>query len=192
MRLRSLCAAVAVALTMWPHAGAAADGPFSAFRLGRNADRWEMRLGIAAYDTGVFSGQTLTGAVIEGEVVAPSPSCLRVIGAPRPYIGADIALSDNPIDVIYTGLNWETYVTRRLYFGFSAGGAVASRESVDDGHGRSKDLGSQLLFHLQASAGFDLTEHLTTQIYYNHFSNARLADPDNGLESIGARLGYRF
>jgi hypothetical protein len=49
-----------------------------------------------------------------------------------------------------------------------------------------------VLFHLQASVGFDLSENTTAQLYLNHFSNAGLADQNNGLESVGIRFGVRF
>lgn len=159
---------------------------------GRNADRWEARLGGAFYDSGPFSSQIFSGGVINGEFLAPSPDFLSAIGSPRPYVGTDIALSDHEIHVLYAGLNWEAYYTKRLYLGFSAGGSVNSDKSKANDFGEVKDLGSSVLFHLQASAGFDITPNLTAQVYLNHFSNANLADSNDGLESTGFRLGMRF
>ena len=43
-----------------------------------------------------------------------------------------------------------------------------------------------------SSADYDITRNVTMQVYYNHFSNAKLAHPDQGLESVGGRIGYRF
>lgn len=171
------------------HAG---DGFPGNIKIGKNAAKWEVRGGIAAYDSGVFSKQTLDGVVLNAEILAPSPDFLAGIGAPRPYVGADIALSDDPIDVFYAGLNWEAYLTKRFYVGFSFGGSINTDDAVRNAAGDEKDLGSHLLFHLQASAGFDVTQNLTAQVYYNHFSNAGFARANNGLESVGARLGWRF
>lgn len=175
-----------------PPAALAADGFLGGIKVGKNAARWEVRAGAADYDTGVFSSKTVTGTVLNAEVLAPSPGFLAGIGAPRPYIGTDIAISKNPIDVFYAGLNWEAYLTKRFYLGFSVGGSVNTRQTVTNTSGKEKDLGSPLLFHLQASAGFDLTKDVTAQLYYNHFSNAGLADSNDGLESMGARIGFRF
>jgi hypothetical protein len=164
----------------------------SGIAFGKNAERWEVRAGAAVYDFGPFSPQSFSGAVINGEVLAPSPGFLGFIGSPRPYLGADIAVSDHPIHVVYAGLNWEAYLSRRLYLGFSAGGSLNNRRSQTNEHGEVKDLGSSVLFHLQASAGYDFTENMTAQVYINHFSNAQLGSSNDGLESMGARLGFRF
>lgn len=169
-----------------------AEDIFSGIVVGKNAKNWELRLGASAYDTGVFSSQVATGVNINGEALAPSPGFLSVIGSPRPFIGVDIAVSDYPIDVFYAGLNWEAYFTKRLYTGFSLGGAIDTKTRFVNGSGKVKDLGSHLLFHLQASVGYDLTRNVTAQVYYNHFSNAKLSPADAGLESVGARLGLRF
>ena len=160
--------------------------------IGKHSSRWEARLGGGAFDTGPFTSSELSGAAINGELVAPSPAFLSVIGSPRPYIGADVAISDNPVHLIYAGFNWEVHLTRNVYLGFSAGGAWNSSPLTINAAGMSKNLGSSLLFHLQASAGVDITSNLTAQIFLNHFSNAGIKNPNHGLESVGARLGYRF
>ncbi|MHB2264376.1 acyloxyacyl hydrolase [Aliihoeflea sp. PC F10.4] len=159
---------------------------------GRNSDRWEVRFGVGAFDAGPFTRQQLPGAVINGEVLAPAPDFLGAIGSPRPYIGFDAAIADDPIHVVYAGLNWEAYFAERFYVGFSVGGSLNSDERIVLDDGRVKDLGSPVLFHLQASIGYDFTEQVTAQVYLNHFSNAGLASANNGLESVGVRLGYRF
>lgn len=168
------------------------SGFLGGIKVGKNAAKWEVRLGGSAYDSGVFSSQAAGGFNINGEVLAPSPGLLSGIGSPRPYIGTDIAVSDYPIDMFYSGLNWEAYLTRQFYLGFSLGGALDTKTRFVTDEGKVKDLGSHLLFHLQASAGFDLTENITAQVYYNHFSNAKLSPADAGLESVGARIGVRF
>lgn len=191
--LKALTAAC-VALCLSSSLSLAQDGPslFDRVAIGKNAAKWELRAGAAAYDTGVFSAQTFSGTVLNAELLAPAPGFLSGIGSPRPYVGTDVAISDDAIDVFYAGLNWEAYLTSRFYIGFSAGGSVNTDQVKRATDGREKDLGSPVLFHLQASAGFDITPTLTAQVYYNHFSNAGLADSNDGLESTGARLGFRF
>lgn len=159
---------------------------------GRNSDQWEARFGAAAFDVGPLTRQHLSGVVINGEFLAPSPHFLAGIGAPRPYIGFDATISDQPIHVFYAGLNWEAYFTEKLYAGFSVGGSVNTDERLVTDSGHVKNLGSPVLFHLQASVGYDLTEQVTAQVYLNHFSNAQLARPNHGLESVGVRFGVRF
>lgn len=195
MKNRRLISPFAASLLLASAFSASAEEPSSSapfLEFGRNADRWEVRAGGAAYDVGPFTPQSFNGGVINGELLAPSPAFLSGIGAPRPYIGADIALSDHPIHVLYAGLNWEAYVSQNVYFGFSAGGSFNTRRAETNDEGEEKDLGSRILFHLQASVGVDLTENLTAQAYINHFSNAQLGDSNDGLESVGVRLGFRF
>ena len=156
-------------------------------RIAPHADQWEARIGGGVYDIGLFTPHDFNGGTINAEVLAPSPSFLEWLGAPRPYIGADVGLASDPIHFFYTGLNWETQIVKGFYLGFSAGGALATDSEVGP-----RDLGSNLLFHLQASAGIDITETATLQIYMNHYSNAQLANSNDGIESAGVRLGFRF
>ncbi len=192
MRLFVLAAAFAAASAGVPGLAHAEDGAPGGFEFARNAARWEIRLGVGAYDTGPFTTDTFSGASVNGEVLAPSADFLAAIGSPRPYVGTDIAISSDPIHVFYAGLNWEAYVTERLSLGLSLGGAVVTDDTVSNAVGEIRDLGSPVLFHLQASAGFDVTPDIGAQIYFNHFSNAYLADANDGLESMGARLTFRF
>lgn len=161
-------------------------------QFGRNAKYWEARFGAGAYDFGPATSHVFDGVVLNGEILAPSPEFLDILGSPRPYVGGDFAISDDPIHVVYLGLNWELYLTQRFYLGFSGGGAWNSSPTTVSSSGASKSLGSSALFHLQLSAGIDLTSALTMQVFYNHFSNANLKNSNNGLESIGARLGMRY
>ncbi len=159
---------------------------------GKNSDYWEFRLGGGVYDWGPATPSDFTGGTVNVEVLIPTHDLLSFIGSPRPVIGADFAISDNAIHVVYGGLNWEAYLTRKFYIGFSGGGSWNSSPVTGTLGGAYKDLGSQWLFFLQASLGYDITEMATIQIYYNHFSNANLSASNPGLENIGARLGYRF
>lgn len=160
--------------------------------LGKNSELWEARLGAGAFDVGPLTTQVATGVVLNGEVLAPAPDFLSFIGSPRPYLGTDVALSSNAVHVFYGGLNWEAYLAPRFFLGFSGGGSVTTSRTVTDGAGAVKDLGSRVLFHLQASVGFDITPNMTAQVFYNHFSNANLGPANGGLESVGGRIGFRF
>lgn len=152
-----------------------------------HADMWEARLGGGIYDVGIFGPHDFDGGTINGEVLAPSPDILQWIGSPRPYIGADVAVSSDPVHFFYAGLNWEAQLAGKLYVGFSAGGSVNTDKQLGP-----RDLGSNVLFHLQASAGIDLTESTAFQVYINHYSNAELASANDGLDNAGARLAFRF
>ncbi|MEF2073807.1 acyloxyacyl hydrolase [Consotaella aegiceratis] len=188
----ALCVATA-ALFVAPPSQAGDRTLFGDFGVvGKNADRWEARLGIASYDTGVFSHKAFDGVVVNGEILAPSPDFLYGLGSPRPYVGFDAAIADDPVHFFYTGLNWETYFTDRLYLSNSLGGAIHTADKLEHPDGDYKALGCRALFHLGIGVGYDLTRDVTAQLYADHFSNADLCDKNNGAESAGIRVGYRF
>ena len=160
-------------------------------KFGRNADRLEARMGILSYDTGFFTQHNQTGIVVNGELVFPSPSFLEFIGSPRPYIGFDLAPNSNQTDFVYAGLNWEAYVTERVYLTASVGGSLNNASDLIN-PASYRALGCRALFHLGAGIGFDITPDVTVQLYADHFSNANICRRNGGQEAAGVRFGYRF
>jgi len=160
-------------------------------QIGKYSDKQEIRLGVMAYDRGLFSTDDFSGVVINGEYLFKSPDFLEGIGSPRPYVGFDAAIADDPIHFFYTGLNWDFQLTEKLYLSASLGGAVTT---ANDLHNPTtyKAMGCRVLFHVGAGLGYDLSEHWTAQLYADHFSNANLCEENNGAEATGFRLGYRF
>ncbi|WP_420959717.1 acyloxyacyl hydrolase [Brucella sp. IR073] len=187
-----LCAFIPVSLLL-PSSALAGD-LFDTSRfgqIGKYADRQEVRLGVMAYDRGLFSTDDYDGVVVNGEFLFKSPDFLDGIGSPRPYIGFDAAIADDPVHFFYTGLNWDFQLTEKLYLTTSLGGAVTTANNLHDPT-TYKALGCRVLFHLGAGLGYDLTDNWTAQLYTDHFSNANLCDENNGAEATGIRLGYRF
>ena len=168
------------------------SAPAIAGEFGANGARSEARIGAAFYDTGLLTRPvTSRGGVLNGEFLFASPDLLDGLGSPRPYVGMDLGLAANPIHFFYAGLNWDYHFTRRLYVSASVGGAIHTAADLVNPPAQ-RALGSRVLFHLGAAVGFDFTPNLTGQIYTNHFSNAGLANPNEGHDSSGIRLGYRF
>jgi hypothetical protein len=159
--------------------------------IGKYSNKFELRLGLAAYDTGIFTTHDFNGAVINGELLLPSPDFLYAIGSPRPVIGVDIATAPHAIHFAYAGLNWDAHFTDRLYATWSLGGAVTSATELEHST-EHKNLGCRALFHLGAGLGYDVSEHASVELYADHFSNADLCTPNNGAESAGIRFAYRF
>ena len=159
--------------------------------VGKQSDRYEVRGGILSYDTGIFSPKEYDGVVVNGEFLFKSPEFLDIIGSPRPYIGASIAAVDNGVHFGYAGLNWDVYLTNRFYLTGSVGGSFNTAKNLTSPVGY-KALGCNVLFHLAAGVGFDVTNDLTVQLYADHFSNANLCSRNMGQEAAGIRFGYRF
>jgi hypothetical protein len=158
---------------------------------GHYADMMEIRFGAMAYDRGFFSNDVFSGAVINGEFLVRSPELLDAIGSPRPYIGFDAAIADDPVHFFYAGLNWDMSLTNRLYLSASLGGSINTAENLINPT-TYKALGCRVLFHLGAAIGFDITPNVTVQAYTDHFSDANLCEKNNGAEATGIRFGYRF
>ena len=192
MNLRHILPALALSLLV-PSAAAAGDGSLiDRLRFEtRNADRFELRLGLASYDTGLFSGQDYSGLTLHGQIMFPSPDFLAAIGAPRPYVGVNVSPGGQRTDFLFAGVEWEAYVTDRLYLLASAGGAVHNADNLDNPVGY-KALGCRALFHLSAGLGYDVSPNLTVQVYHDHFSNGGLCTRNQGADHAGVRVGYRF
>lgn len=193
MKSRHILSVLALSLVFSSPAAAGDESLIDGLRFetGRNADRYEMRLGLAAYDTGLFSSQRFSGLTLHGQVMFPSPEFLAPIGAPRPYVGVNISPGGERTDFLFAGVEWETYFTDRLYLLASVGGAV---HNADDLYGpvAYKALGCRALFHLSAGLGYDVSPNLTVQVYHDHFSNAGLCSRNQGADHAGVRVGYRF
>jgi hypothetical protein len=194
MRPRWL-AVISLILALFASCGPAAAKDrylFSSFGLiGKHSNNYELRLGLGAYDTGIFSHHKFNGADIYGELLFPSPDFLYWLGSPRPHIGVDIATRSHAIDFAYGGLTWDTYFTQRLFTTESLGIAITSASNLHDPTDY-KPMGCRILFHLGAGIGYDITKDISLQLYADHFSNAKLCKPDAGAESAGFRIGYRF
>ena len=163
-------------------------------RWGNYADKMEIRLGVASYDTGLFAPMKYDGVSFNGEVLFRSPEFLSFIGSPRPYIGFDTAIVDDPgrpVSFGYAGLNWTYNLTSKFYLSGSLGGSVNDARNLKNPV-RYKGLGCNALFHLGAAVGYDITSNVTVQAYANHFSNANLCKENDGAETAGVRVGVRW
>lgn len=192
MKLRHILPALVLSLLAPSPATAGDETPVDGLRFeSRNADRLELRLGLASYDTGLFSGQDYSGLTLHGQILFPSPDFLAPIGTPRPYLGVNVSPGGQRTDFVFAGVEWEAYVTDRLYLLAGAGGAV---HNADDllGPVEYKALGCRALFHLSAGLGYDVSPNLTVQVYHDHFSNGGLCTRNQGADHAGVRIGYRF
>jgi lipid A 3-O-deacylase len=55
-----------------------------------------------------------------------------------------------------------------------------------------KALGSRVLFHIPLEVGYRLDLHNSISAHFEHMSNAYTVDPNEGLDRIGVRYGYKF
>ena len=160
----------------------------------------EVKVGVLGHDVGFLTHHVEGGADVNLEMLFTSPEALRIIGSPRPHIGADINTAGNTSDG-YLGLTWGITLVPSLF----GGGAVFANGSlggaVQDGFtgtttsvappGR-KLLGSVALFRESLELGYQITPIVSVSALLDHISNANLAPRNAGITSAGARLGFKF
>jgi lipid A 3-O-deacylase len=157
----------------------------------------ELKLGGLAHDV-TFGGRHLeSGADINLEMLFTPPDILRVLGSPRPHIGADINTSGNTSDG-YFGLTWGIMLIQSL---FGAGDGVFANGSlggaihdgfIDTAPAGRKRLGSRVLFRESAELGYQITPNASVSAMVDHISNANLGNHNAGITSAGARFGFKF
>jgi lipid A 3-O-deacylase len=165
----------------------------------------EVKLGALAHDVALFGPHVESGVDVNAEILfAPlpfgDPTSSRILDfllTPRPHIGGSINTSGNT-SFGYFGLTWTASFAHDLlrdgdaiFSSFGFGGAVQDGDLNDD-HSGQKALGSRVLFHLSAELGYRFTPQISIAYYYEHVSNAGLANPNPGMNNLGVRLGYRF
>ncbi len=150
----------------------------------------EIRGGVYAHDISFWSFNRESGTDVNGEVLFVSPSWLEAVWAPRPHIGATVNTSGNTSHA-YTGLTWEWMLPADFFIDVNLGLSVHNgylNTTKDD----RKSLGSPVLFRVGGAFGYNLTEKVNISIQYEHMSNAYIANPNEGMDNAGIRLGYRF
>ena len=153
--------------------------------------RTELRVGVLAHDVpDLWSGFRLeSGVDINGEVLFGSG--LAVLGGVlRPAIGGSVNTSGGTSKG-YIDARWEIEGPAGLFFGTGLGAAVHNG-NLGPTDPDLKALGSRVLFHIPIEVGFRFDQRRSISVYFEHTSNAGLANHNEGLDSIGVRYGVRF
>lgn len=151
----------------------------------------EVKFGVLAHDVRIVAADTFeSGIDINGEVLFVSPAFLAPVWKPRPHLGVQGNTSGDTSQV-YAGLTWTFDIAKPVWLGLSVGGALHNGETSRTGLNR-KAFGSSALFRLSAELGVDMGDHLNLSLYFDHESNAFLADRNPGIDNVGARIGWKF
>jgi lipid A 3-O-deacylase len=158
----------------------------------------EIKIGVLDHDIGIFGHHKESGGDVNLELLFTSPDFLKILGAPRPHIGTDVN-SDGNTSQFYAGLTWHLTLvpgvlakSDPLYVEGSLGGAIHNGEAEGPSNSNEKRLGSVALFRESLELGWKFTDFQTIGIYMDHISNAGLAKHNEGLTSLGGRLGFKF
>ena len=151
----------------------------------------EIRLGVLYHDLGLWAESSDEGGVDFNAELIFSPSLDLLSGVLRPNLGFSLS-SEGATSKIYGGAVWE-YRWPRGYFADLALGLAVHNGETDDGNlTNMNQLGSPVLFRVAFEAGFTIGQRHLISLMFDHISNAYLADPNEGLDTLGLRYGYRF
>ena len=115
---------------------------------------------------------------------------LRAIGSPSPHAFVSVN-SAGDTHFAAAGISWK--IGDRVYVRPGIGLAVHSGpRRVDFGEDRI-DFGSRILFAPEMGLGARVSERVSVEASWVHFSHATLFSGQNpGIDTIGARINYRF
>ena len=152
----------------------------------------ELKIGALWHDPGdLWSGFRREPESVDINVEALlAPSVAFLGGRIRPAIGGSIN-TDGGTSKGYIDARWEIETPSGIFFALGLGAAIhdGNIDPIDPG---KKALGSRVLFHIPAEIGWRFDGHNSVSIYFEHISNGYTQDSNEGLDSLGARYGYKF
>lgn len=101
---------------------------------------------------------------------------------------------DRNIDQIYGSLTHE-FIFDFKYFYTTIGGGFAYRNirgGVGQDHNLFDGIGSRLVATIRAGIGFNITDRMNLEVFFKHFSNGHLQEPNRGYNFLGLSLGFLF
>lgn len=119
-----------------------------------------------------------------------TPSMPALWGVVRPALGASINTGGDTSH-LYLDARWQRECPSGLFFSIGLGAAVHDGK-LEPTEPDRKALGWRVLFHIPAEIGLRLDAHNSVSLYYEHTSNAYLAEFNEGMDRLGVRYGYRF
>lgn len=119
----------------------------------------------------------------------PTPSWLP--GLVRPNLGATIDFGGME-SMAYAGLSWKLPIWDSPFFFEGGLGGSVNNGAHDGATFPDRDLGCNLLFHEQATLGYDLTQNVDVMLTLEHASSANICSPNRGLSNVGFRVGWKF
>lgn len=151
----------------------------------------EFRGGVLAHDVpGLWSGFSLeSGIDINAELLFGGGYPI-LGGRIRPAVGVSVN-THGDTSRVYADARWEIESPSGIFFAIGLGAALHDG-LLDPTDPNRKAFGSRVLFHVPIEIGLRLDARNSISVYFEHMSNAGLADSNEGLDAIGVRYGYRF
>jgi hypothetical protein len=156
-------------------------------------NKWlsEIRTGILAHDVPIWSrSRKEAGVDFNAELIFGFFNYPLLSGSVRPNLGISLN-SKGDTSKIYAGLIWEYIWSSGIFLDLGLGLAAHDGE-LETREDDKKELGSRILFRIPIEIGLAFAAHHRLSIMFDHVSNAYLAHPNEGLDTIGLRYSYRF
>ncbi len=151
---------------------------------------YEIRAGILSHDVRLWSrSRKESGVDLNAEFIFGFPNLRLFSGTVHTNLGFSLN-TQGDTSKIYSGLLWEYIWGADVFLNLGLGLAAHNGELEDSDD--KKELGSRVLFRIPIEIGLFLTRHQGISIMFDHVSNAYLADPNEGLDTVGLRYTYRF
>jgi len=151
----------------------------------------EIRVGVLYHDLGVWSGTNREDGIDYNAELVFSPSWKILHGKIRPNAG--FSLNDRgSTSKIYGGGIYEYRWSNGAFIDLGLGIAIHNGETDTDDPDDKNLLGSPVLFRVSIEPGITFKQHHRLSVMFDHVSNGYLADPNEGLDTLGIRYGYRF
>ena len=169
----------------------------------------DVRLGILGHDVPVLGRQMEHGADVNAEAqfrsfvpesaltgIAPD---WRWLLRPAPHIGVD-GNTGGFTSQLYFGLTWTVnldnggllWPDHAVFLAIGFGGAFNNGHIHEPDTTEHLSLGSNVLFHGSVELGYRITPRWSLSVYFEHSSNAGLAQYNAGLSNLGIRVGAHF
>jgi lipid A 3-O-deacylase len=91
----------------------------------------------------------------------------------------------------YFDARWEKNFASHFFFALGIGAAVHNGNTKLTNTNR-KALGSEVLLHFPLELGYRIDKKQSASFFFDHVSNAWSASPNEGMDTLGIRYGYRF
>jgi lipid A 3-O-deacylase len=156
----------------------------------------EVRFGLAAHDVdGLWSGASKEkGPDICAEVVFNRSLFDSLFDSIDIDVNPNAGVSINTrgdTSKVFGGFRLEWQALPRFTFSTGLGVALHNGKRDTDLDDR-KSLGSQVLFRVPIEIGWVLGPHYRIVLAFDHISNAYLFSPNQGMDTLGLMVGYRF
>ncbi len=151
-----------------------------------------VRFGVLAHDVDHLWSRSRAegGADLNFEIVFRRPGIEILGGAVLSNLGGSLNLAGQTSKA-YAGLLWERIFGPGLFFNTGLGLALHDGRLDTDDPDR-KSLGSRFLFRVPLEVGVILSPRYRLSLFFDHISNGYLAHPNEGLDTLGLRLGLQF